>query len=91
MCPTLPQKEQAIDAFLGPEIGPRECGEGVWLPEGVVVDVGALRRVGDAPERVEMVSQAWGACVRDCEAIDVDLSAGEGIEVDIDRKMSEKS
>ncbi|EKM73364.1 hypothetical protein AGABI1DRAFT_134942 [Agaricus bisporus var. burnettii JB137-S8] len=62
MCPTLPQKEQAIDAFLGPEIGPRECGEGVWLPEGVVVD---------------------GACVRDCEAIDVDMSAGEGIEVEI--------
>ncbi|EKM73519.1 hypothetical protein AGABI1DRAFT_134613 [Agaricus bisporus var. burnettii JB137-S8] len=32
--------------------------EGVWLPEGVVVDVEALRRVGDAPKRVEVVSQA---------------------------------
>ena len=28
--------------------------------------------------------------MRDCEAIDVDLSAGEGIEVDRDRKMRNK-
>jgi hypothetical protein len=73
-----------FDAFLGPEIDPRACGEGLCLPEAKEVDVEAVGRVLDASKRVKTVSQAWGVCVRDPEAIEVEMRAGEGKEIEVE-------